>query len=179
MFVVACCFQSMKAPDLRERLQESEKLMKEMSKTWEEKLKETERIHLVCFSINWLYTLTSNKSLTSNLIVWKVRVFGSSLQSLTIFYYHSQSFSDLFCWLCFCTSTGNTKHGKKKCTNSWGFTIPFPTKNLILDIAGLDMFKNYLLNIERFQNFIDFMMIISKSMLKLLQIFGRTQQKMY
>ncbi|CAL1542431.1 unnamed protein product [Lymnaea stagnalis] len=37
--------QSMKAPDLAERLTESEKLMKEMSKTWEEKLLETERIH--------------------------------------------------------------------------------------------------------------------------------------
>ncbi|XP_025092061.1 kinesin-like protein KIF13A isoform X3 [Pomacea canaliculata] len=37
--------QSMKAPDLQERLVESEKLVKEMSKTWEEKLMETERIH--------------------------------------------------------------------------------------------------------------------------------------
>ena len=40
-------FQSLKAPDLKERLQESEKLMTEMSKTWEEKLQETERIHSV------------------------------------------------------------------------------------------------------------------------------------
>ncbi|KAL5013425.1 hypothetical protein ScPMuIL_007695, partial [Solemya velum] len=37
--------QSMKAPDVQERLEESEKLMKEISKTWEEKLAETERIH--------------------------------------------------------------------------------------------------------------------------------------
>ncbi|KAK7489441.1 hypothetical protein BaRGS_00019385 [Batillaria attramentaria] len=37
--------QSMKAPDLQDRLMESEKLMKDMSKTWEEKLAETERIH--------------------------------------------------------------------------------------------------------------------------------------
>jgi len=37
--------QSMKSDDLRERLEESEKLMNEMGKTWEEKLKETERIH--------------------------------------------------------------------------------------------------------------------------------------
>lgn len=37
--------QSLKSDDLRERLEESEKLMKEMGKTWEEKLKETERIH--------------------------------------------------------------------------------------------------------------------------------------
>jgi kinesin family protein 13 len=37
----------MKAPLLKERLEESEKLMKEMTKTWEEKLKETEKIHKV------------------------------------------------------------------------------------------------------------------------------------
>lgn len=39
----------MKAPALEERLEESEKLMKEMTKTWEEKLKETEKIHKVNF----------------------------------------------------------------------------------------------------------------------------------
>lgn len=37
----------MKAPDLKERLEESEKLIKEMTKTWEEKLAETEKIHQV------------------------------------------------------------------------------------------------------------------------------------
>lgn len=37
----------MKAPELKDRLEESEKLMKEMSKTWEEKLLETERLHQV------------------------------------------------------------------------------------------------------------------------------------
>jgi len=37
----------MKSDDLRERLEESEKLMNEMEKTWEDKLKETERIHMV------------------------------------------------------------------------------------------------------------------------------------
>lgn len=37
----------MKAPELNDRLQESEKLIKEMTKTWEEKLQETERIHQV------------------------------------------------------------------------------------------------------------------------------------
>ena len=37
----------MTAPDLRERLEESEKLMSTMSKTWEQKLEETERIHQV------------------------------------------------------------------------------------------------------------------------------------
>lgn len=39
-------FQSLKSDDLRERLEESEKLMNEMEKTWEDKLKETERIHM-------------------------------------------------------------------------------------------------------------------------------------
>jgi hypothetical protein len=39
--------QSLKSDDLRERLEESEKLMNEMEKTWEDKLKETERIHMV------------------------------------------------------------------------------------------------------------------------------------
>ena len=37
----------MKAPDLKEKLVESEKLLKEMRKTWEEKLAETEKIHQV------------------------------------------------------------------------------------------------------------------------------------
>ena len=37
----------MKAPDLKEKLEESEKLLKEMRKTWEEKLAETEKIHQV------------------------------------------------------------------------------------------------------------------------------------
>ena len=41
--------QSMKAPDLKEKLEESEKLLKEMRKTWEEKLAETEKIQVVCF----------------------------------------------------------------------------------------------------------------------------------
>lgn len=35
----------MQAPDLQDRLEESEKLMKEITKTWEEKLLETEQIH--------------------------------------------------------------------------------------------------------------------------------------
>ena len=42
-----CHLQSLKSDDLRERLEESEKLMNEMEKTWEDKLKETERIHMV------------------------------------------------------------------------------------------------------------------------------------
>ncbi|XP_033100140.1 kinesin-like protein KIF13A isoform X3 [Anneissia japonica] len=37
--------ESLKADNLKERLQESEKLMKQMSVTWEEKLSKTERIH--------------------------------------------------------------------------------------------------------------------------------------
>ena len=43
-----CCLKSMKADKLKERLHESEKLMKEMTCTWEEKLAKTERIHKVC-----------------------------------------------------------------------------------------------------------------------------------
>jgi hypothetical protein len=38
----------MKAPELKDRLVESEKLMKDLTKTWEEKLAETERVHMVC-----------------------------------------------------------------------------------------------------------------------------------
>jgi len=45
--LAAWCVQSMKSDDLRERLEESEKLMNEMERTWEDKLKETERIHMV------------------------------------------------------------------------------------------------------------------------------------
>ena len=37
----------MKAESLKDRLEESEKLMKEMSLSWEEKLVNTERIHKV------------------------------------------------------------------------------------------------------------------------------------
>jgi predicted GIY-YIG superfamily endonuclease len=46
-----------KPGELQERLVESEKLMKEMSKTWEEKLIETEKIHQVCERalIGWAY----------------------------------------------------------------------------------------------------------------------------
>ena len=42
-----CCLQSTKTDVLREKLEESEKLMSEISKTWEEKLKETEKMHQV------------------------------------------------------------------------------------------------------------------------------------
>lgn len=44
---VTVSLQSMKAPDLKEKLEESEKLLKEMRKTWEEKLAETEKIQVV------------------------------------------------------------------------------------------------------------------------------------
>lgn len=37
----------MKAPELKERLEESEKLIQEMTVTWEEKLRKTEAIALV------------------------------------------------------------------------------------------------------------------------------------
>ena len=40
-------FQSTQSDDLIDKLEVSEKLMKEMSKTWEEKLHETERVHQV------------------------------------------------------------------------------------------------------------------------------------
>lgn len=36
--------QSLKAPELKERLEESEKLIQEMTVTWEEKLRKTEEI---------------------------------------------------------------------------------------------------------------------------------------
>lgn len=39
--------QSMKAPELKEKLQESEKLIQEMTVTWEEKLRKTEEIATV------------------------------------------------------------------------------------------------------------------------------------
>lgn len=44
------CFprQSLKAPELKEKLQESEKLILEMTVTWEEKLRKTEEIATVC-----------------------------------------------------------------------------------------------------------------------------------
>ena len=48
--IVFLCFsytQSAKHDDLKERLEESEKLMSDMGKTWGEKLKETERVHQV------------------------------------------------------------------------------------------------------------------------------------
>ncbi|XP_076811338.1 kinesin-like protein KIF13A [Clavelina lepadiformis] len=37
--------ESMRAPDLQEKLQESEKLIQEISQTWEEKLRKTEHVH--------------------------------------------------------------------------------------------------------------------------------------
>lgn len=38
------CPQSLKAPELKDRLEESEKLIQEMTITWEEKLRKTEEI---------------------------------------------------------------------------------------------------------------------------------------
>lgn len=37
----------MRAPDLKEKLEESEKLIEEISQTWEEKLRKTEEVHKV------------------------------------------------------------------------------------------------------------------------------------
>lgn len=61
----------MKAPELKEKLQESEKLIQEMTVTWEEKLRKTEEIATVRTSFikikkrlqNFYYTITV--SLTS------------------------------------------------------------------------------------------------------------------
>lgn len=39
----------MKAPELKDRLEESEKLIQEMTVTWEEKLRKTEAIALVTY----------------------------------------------------------------------------------------------------------------------------------
>ena len=57
--------QSMKAPDLKEKLEESEKLLKEMRKTWEEKLAETEKIHQVgtVQQLRWVASSRENLSL--------------------------------------------------------------------------------------------------------------------
>jgi len=54
----------MKSDDLRERLEESEKLMNEMEKTWEDKLKETERIHMVMLTFHRNLYLFYNVSAT-------------------------------------------------------------------------------------------------------------------
>lgn len=47
--------QSLKAPELKERLEESEKLIQEMTVTWEEKLRKTEEIaqvmHAICSTL--------------------------------------------------------------------------------------------------------------------------------
>lgn len=39
-----CCLQAMKSPELKDQLEESEKLIQEMTVTWEEKLRKTEEI---------------------------------------------------------------------------------------------------------------------------------------
>lgn len=45
LFAYLCLnLQSMKAPELKDRLEESEKLIQEMTVTWEEKLRKTEEI---------------------------------------------------------------------------------------------------------------------------------------
>lgn len=41
----------MRAPDLKEKLEESQKLIEEISVTWEEKLRKTEEVHKVGFYI--------------------------------------------------------------------------------------------------------------------------------
>uniref|UniRef100_H0WIH2 Kinesin family member 13B n=1 Tax=Otolemur garnettii TaxID=30611 RepID=H0WIH2_OTOGA len=46
--------EAMKSPELKDRLEESEKLIQEMTVTWEEKLRKTEEIAQVC--VPWLMT---------------------------------------------------------------------------------------------------------------------------
>lgn len=57
----------MKSPELKDRLEESEKLIQEMTVTWEEKLRKTEEIAQVC--VSWfcggLHTGTQLVFLTS------------------------------------------------------------------------------------------------------------------
>lgn len=52
----------MKAPELKEKLEESEKLIKELTVTWEEKLRKTEEIAQVfkhfCLYIKYLIAIT-------------------------------------------------------------------------------------------------------------------------
>lgn len=58
MVFLFCPCQSLKAPELKEKLQESEKLIQEMTVTWEEKLKKTEEIATVCAPVSkWLQNL--------------------------------------------------------------------------------------------------------------------------
>lgn len=47
-FIYFLFLQAMKSPELKERLEESEKLIQEMTVTWEEKLRKTEEIAQVC-----------------------------------------------------------------------------------------------------------------------------------
>lgn len=46
VFLSSLC-QAMKAPELKEKLEESEKLIQDMTVTWEEKLRKTEEIATV------------------------------------------------------------------------------------------------------------------------------------
>lgn len=48
LFYFLLFLQAMKSPELKERLEESEKLIQEMTVTWEEKLRKTEEIAQVC-----------------------------------------------------------------------------------------------------------------------------------
>ena len=51
----------MKAPDLQMKLQESENLIREISQTWEEKLRKTEQVHKVS-GLRFYYYLYCLKS---------------------------------------------------------------------------------------------------------------------
>lgn len=48
-YVSGFILKAMKAPELKEKLEESEKLIKELTVTWEEKLRKTEEIAQVAW----------------------------------------------------------------------------------------------------------------------------------
>lgn len=62
----------MKAPELKERLEESEKLIQEMTVTWEQKLRKTEEIaQVICtFFFVWLFILFVFKHFAGHLRLW-------------------------------------------------------------------------------------------------------------
>lgn len=63
----------MKSPELKDRLEESEKLIQEMTVTWEEKLRKTEEIAQVCASrlkreTSWWCVQCNSNSISGSLI---------------------------------------------------------------------------------------------------------------
>lgn len=69
----------MKAPELKERLQESEKLIQEMTVTWEEKLRKTEEIAQV--TITHPVKVTASVFYTDyKMVTWVKRSYSFSVQ---------------------------------------------------------------------------------------------------